>query len=374
MFYFLIFIGLIYFIGFAILRYGFKSMQTPLIPIDYKPSLKFSIVVPARNEEHNIVELIHSFRQLNYPESHYELIIVDDLSEDSTVEKILPFCSSSIRLLQLENLEELSLKNKKRALHEGIQIAHHDFIITTDADCVFDKNWLRTIAYFIERDQSRMAIAPVSFSNDGTLLAAFQSLDFMMMQSIGISLYALGSASMNNGANFVFEKQLFFELKGFQGVDQIASGDDFLFLNKYRQTANPKISYAFHPEAIVQTLPQDNVRGFFQQRVRWASKMGNYKNVLLTSTLVFVFFFNLCCLILFVMAFSNTHYVMLCITLIVLKIIAEALLLSKAKRFFNFKNAYTILISLQFPHIIYMVSAALFSKLKTYEWKGRILR
>jgi len=74
------------------------------------------------------------------------------------------------------------------------------------------------------------------------------------------------------------------------------------------------------------------------------------------------------------MAFLNTHYVMLCITFIALKIIAEALLLSKAKRFFNFKYAYTILISLQLPHIIYMVSAALFSKLKTYEWKGRILR
>ena len=148
----------------------------------------------------------------------------------------------------------------------------------------------------------------------------------------------------------------------------------FLFLNKYRQTSNPKISYAFHPEAIVQTLPQATVRGFFQQRVRWASKIGNYKNVLLTSTLVFVFIFNLCCLILFVMALLNTHYVMLCITFIALKIIAEALLLSKAKQFFNFKNAYTILISLQLPHIIYMVSAALFSKLKTYEWKGRILR
>jgi len=57
-----------------------------------------------------------------------------------------------------------------------------------------------------------------------------------------------------------------------------------------------------------------------------------------------------------------------------LKIIAEALLLSKSKHFFNFKNVYIMLISLQLPHIIYMVSAALFSKLKTYEWKGRILR
>ena len=59
---------------------------------------------------------------------------------------------------------------------------------------------------------------------------------------------------------------------------------------------------------------------------------------------------------------------------IALKMIAEALLLSKSKHFFNFKNVYIMLISLQLPHIIYMVSAALFSKLKTYEWKGRILR
>lgn len=374
MYYVLIFIGIIYFIGFAILRYSFKSMKVPKIPDAYVPAIKFSIVVPARNEEENIEKLIHSFYQLNYPKDFFELIIVDDFSEDNTVNKILPYCSGSIRLLQLSNLEEQSLKNKKRALHEGIQIAHHEFIVTTDADCVFDKNWLRTIAFFIERDGARMAIAPVRFTNDGTSLAAFQSLDFMMMQAVGISLFALGSASMNNGANFIFEKRLFRELNGFDGVDNIASGDDFLFLNKYRKTPNPQITYVFHTDAIVHTLPQTSVRAFFQQRIRWASKMGNYKNVLLTSTLIFIFLFNVICLWLVGMMLFHAHYVMLCLTFLGLKIFSETLLLNKAKQFFNFDKAYFTLICFQLPHIIYMVSAALFSKMKTYEWKGRLLR
>ncbi len=374
MVYFLIFIGIIYFIGFAILRYSFKSMEAPGIPDTYIPAIKFSIVVPARNEEDNIEKLIHSFNQLKFPKDFFELIIVDDFSEDNTVNEILPYCSSSIRLLQLRNLEEQSLKNKKRALHEGIQIAHHEFIVTTDADCVFDKNWLRTIAFFIERDGARMAIAPVAFTNDGSSLAAFQSLDFMMMQAVGISLFSLGSASMNNGANFIFEKKIFFELRGFDGVDNIASGDDFLFLNKYRKTANPQITYVFHTDAIVHTLPQTSVRNFFQQRIRWASKMGNYKNVLLTSTLIFIFLFNVISLWLIGMMLFQAHYAILCLAFLGFKIFSESLLLNKAKQFFNFDKAYLTLICFQLPHIIYMVSAALFSKLKTYEWKGRILR
>lgn len=370
----LISFGCIYLVAFAILSYGFKRMQVPIIPAEYQAATKFSIIVPARNEEQNIEKLIHSFNQLKYPNGFFELIIVDDFSEDTTVNKILPYCSSSVRLLQLSNLEEQSLKNKKRALHEGIQIAHHEFIITTDADCVFNKHWLQTIAFFIERDRARMAIAPVVFTNDGSSLAAFQSLDFMMMQAVGISLFALGSASMNNGANFIFEKKLFFELHGFDGVANIASGDDFLFLNKYRKTSNPQISYVFHPDAIVHTLPQPSIGAFFQQRIRWASKMGNYNNILLTSALIFIFLLNVLSLCLIGMMFLQASYVLICMAFLGLKIFSESLLLNKAKQFFNFDKAYSTLICFQFPHIIYMVSAALFSKLKTYEWKGRNLR
>jgi glycosyltransferase involved in cell wall biosynthesis len=136
MFYFLIFIGLIYFIGFAILRYGFKRMHTPLIPIDYKPSLKFSIIVPARNEEHNIVELIHSFRQLNYPESHYELIIVDDFSEDDTMLIISYFQNLDSRIQVIKNAKP-GLVN---ALNLGIKESSNEWIARCDVDDTYDAN------------------------------------------------------------------------------------------------------------------------------------------------------------------------------------------------------------------------------------------
>ncbi|MDE3255971.1 MAG: hypothetical protein KGN97_08355, partial [Bacteroidota bacterium] len=63
----LISFGCIYLVAFAILSYGFKRMQVPIIPAEYQAATKFSIIVPARNEEQNIEKLIHSFNQLKYP-------------------------------------------------------------------------------------------------------------------------------------------------------------------------------------------------------------------------------------------------------------------------------------------------------------------
>ncbi len=53
----------------------------------FSPSLKepkhsFSIVVPFRNEAHNLPQLLKSIEQLNYPIEKFEVILVDDESSD----------------------------------------------------------------------------------------------------------------------------------------------------------------------------------------------------------------------------------------------------------------------------------------------------
>src|SRR5688572_19427420 len=53
-----------------------------------KSSTRFSIIIPARNEEHNIKDCLLDIILQNYPLQNFEIIVIDDFSEDATVSKI----------------------------------------------------------------------------------------------------------------------------------------------------------------------------------------------------------------------------------------------------------------------------------------------
>jgi len=97
---------------------------------------------------------------------------------------------------------------------------------------------LRILPFFIA--------APVKIKEEGSLLAKFQALDFLTMQGItGASVYRR-LHNMCNGANLAYERQTFYEVNGFDGIDTIASGDDMLLMHKIarRHPLQPRLSRA----------------------------------------------------------------------------------------------------------------------------------
>jgi cellulose synthase/poly-beta-1,6-N-acetylglucosamine synthase-like glycosyltransferase len=54
-------------------------------------TLKISIIIPARNEEKNIGALLEALQNQTYPKELYEIIVIDDHSEDRTVEIVKKF-------------------------------------------------------------------------------------------------------------------------------------------------------------------------------------------------------------------------------------------------------------------------------------------
>ena len=70
-----------YCLAIIVLIYGFTKVNT----IQYtgvKPKTKFSIIVPFRNEAENLPVLLESLSKLNYPMELFEVILVDDESEE----------------------------------------------------------------------------------------------------------------------------------------------------------------------------------------------------------------------------------------------------------------------------------------------------
>ena len=345
-----------------------------------KNTTSVSVVISARNEEKNISLCITSLLNQSYPAHLFEIIIVDDHSVDSTVDIIESFRQANITLIKLADFDGGKKLNsyKKKAVETGIGLAKGSLIVTTDADCIVKKQWLATIASYYEDTGSVFIAAPVVYadpaSNDSNIkkiFKIFQSLDFMSLQGItGASVYKK-IHNMCNGANLAYEKSVFYEVKGFEGIDNIASGDDMLLMHKIEKKYPGKIGYIKSTNVIVQTQPSQNLREFVNQRIRWASKADRYPDIKITTVLFLVYFLNAWILFLGVYSIFYPKGIYLLILLFAVKTITELFFLLPVAKFFGKQKLLWWFLPSQPFHIIYTLVAGWLGKFGSYTWKER---
>lgn len=336
---------------------------------------KISVVVPARNEETVIESCIQSLLQQSYPKKLLEIIIVDDHSTDATADIIRRFNDQGVKLLSLrENKADGRpvVAYKKRAIDMAIRSATGDLIVTTDADCTYHPDWLATIAAFRGLNKASFIVAPVKFkTGSSSLLKVFQALDFAILQAITAASVDKGVHSMCNGANLAYEKKLFEAVNGFEGIDQLPSGDDLLLMEKIKRQSPEAIAYLNAPQATVETLPADSWKAFFNQRIRWASKTGQYKDKRILWVLSLVFLLNLSLLVLLLGSIVQLHWLLLFMIAVFYKTIIEWDFVKDVLTWFDRQSLMGWFFFLQPLHIAYTVVAGLLGAFGSYEWKGR---
>jgi len=330
----------------------------------------FSIVIPARNESANIKACIDSILAQNYPINCFEVIVIDDFSEDDTafIVSSMQALHENVRLLKLSDFfkQEEIQSFKKKAIEKAVVHAKGDWIITTDADCIVPPNWLSLYHQYIIKESPVFVAAPVMFIPEKTVLNTFQVLDFLALQGITAAAVGAGKHSMSNGANLAFEKSAFIAVGGYQGVDQIASGDDMFLMHKMKKTLSNRIGYLFHPDAIVLTKAMPYWKDLIMQRIRWSSKARFYDDESIFWVLLLVYLYNFVFLILLL----SGQYQLLCISL-AFKTFFELYFLDSVSRFFKLQPSLQYFILFQPLHIAYTIIAGLFGQVKTYTWKGR---
>jgi len=99
---------------------------------------RFSIVVPARNAADLLPELLRSLLRQDYPRDRYEVLVVDNASEDGTRAVAARFPVIVLR--------EGRVASSYAARNAGVRAASGEWIAFTDADCVADPGWLRALA------------------------------------------------------------------------------------------------------------------------------------------------------------------------------------------------------------------------------------
>jgi len=111
---------------------------------DYLKNLPaISIIIPARNEELNIERCLLSLVDQNYP--NYEVILVDDNSNDNTVQKATKIQQKF--KAKFQNLKIIELKSKPQdwtgktwASEKGLLSSRYNMLLFLDADCYYAKN------------------------------------------------------------------------------------------------------------------------------------------------------------------------------------------------------------------------------------------
>jgi cellulose synthase/poly-beta-1,6-N-acetylglucosamine synthase-like glycosyltransferase len=366
---------------------------------------RVSVLIPARNEAANIGACIASLAQQNYPKDRYEVIVIDDHSIDGTVEKVerLRHAALILRCLQLGELPDkrAAPAYKKLAIETGIRAATGDLIVTTDADCTFDPDWLATIAGFYEETGAKFIAAPVRIglpalssgsrtsaspapaspaSSSGspapaspahTFLSIFQTLDFITLQGITGAAVHKKFHSMCNGANLAYEKSAFYEVEGFKGIATIPSGDDMLLMHKIYLKYPDNVFFLKNRKAIVSTRPETTWKGFVNQRVRWASKADRYDDKRIFRVLLLVYVVNALFVILPVAAFWNSWWLWLLIIGLLAKTMLEFPFVFTVAEFFDQRSLLRWFPLMQPFHIVYTVVIGWMGKFGSYHWKDR---
>ena len=339
------------------------------------PQTKFSIVIPARNEAANIENCIAGILAQNYPSHLFELIVIDDFSEDETAKIVasLALQHSNLRLLRLQDFtkDENIIAYKKRAIEIAIEQAHHPWIVTTDADCSFTNNWLASYDAYIQEHNCVMIAAPVSYKNTGSFLSVFQVLDFISLQGITAAAVGSGSHTLCNGANLCYSKEAFESVGKFSGIDHLPSGDDMLLMHKMKKSYPEKIGYLYAQDAVVTTAPSATLDLFIQQRIRWSSKALGYQDKIIFWILLLVYLVNFSLLVYLPVNLIETGNINNWLVFIGCKTLVEIPFMYAAAKFFNQQKLLWWFLLMQPFHILYTVVAGWFGTFGSYKWKGR---
>lgn len=341
---------------------------------DRIPEEFISIIVPFRNEEKNILKTYTSLTSQNYPKDKFEIIFINDSSDDNSLQ-LLENLPKTENVFIYSVPREFSINaHKKRAVRFGIEKSKGEIIVTTDADCLHQKDWLKNLLKFMD-DKIGFVSGPVKFNSNENLFSKMQELEFAGLVITGAGLIGSGNPIICNAANIAYRKKVFEEVGGFTYQMSLSSGDDELLMQKIHRDTDFQIKFAIDKKAIVSTEANPTVKDFYHQRKRWASKGLFYGDNFLLIKLVLIFLFYLSLLAQPILGFViSSKFFLTFIFSFLIKLSAEYLVLKKGTSLlFDSKILKPFLITelLQVPYILVSGFMGMFGNLV---WKDRKIK
>lgn len=261
--------------------------------------LHVSVVIPARNEEENIEDLLNSLTKIDYPEKLSEFIIAVDRSYDRTLEIVKTF-KNRIKNLKIINITDKpsGVSGKSNALDIAVKNSSGRIILFTDADCTLNPNWINQMVLNISDNHT---IAAGFLHTDkkedkkfNTLFSKLQTIDWIRFCTAGKVFAEKYKPLSIFGNNFAVSKTLYDSAGGFKHTGTHPT-EDYAFMKNAVNKKNARVIFSLSRNSLVFTKPEPNLKSFFNQRLRWAlgTKNRDRISLLLLSIPVVIFLASL---------------------------------------------------------------------------------
>ena len=241
-----------------------------------------SVILCAHNESYNLSQYLQVLLTQDYPT--YEVIVVDDGSEDETREVVERYMVRDPRVhMTFVPYGARVRSTKKLAITLAAKAAKYDYLLLTDADCVPASNqWIREMMQgFAQHSTSNtqhaidivLGFGPY-FWEKGRVnrLVRFETL-FNGLHYLGAAL--CGHPYMGVGRNLAYRKSLFFESGGFTRLMNNRAGDDDLFVNHVATKSNTAV--VLSRESYTWSVSKKTMKEWWQQKYRHISVSPAYK-------------------------------------------------------------------------------------------------
>jgi peptidoglycan-N-acetylglucosamine deacetylase len=219
---------------------------------------RVSIIVPAYNEEINIVKSIDKLLKSDFP--GFEIVVVDDGSKDETLKRLTDQYTgnASVSVYTKPN------GGKASALNLGIEKSTGDFLVCIDADTVLMPDAISRMMHFFNDEKVAAVAGNVRVGNTINLLTNWQLIEYTTSQNFDRRAFdRTNSIMVVPGAIGTFRKSAVLEVGAF-AVDTLAEDCDLtlrLLRAGYRvRNCNEAISLTEAPETL---------KMFLKQRFRW---------------------------------------------------------------------------------------------------------
>jgi len=264
-----------------------------------------SVLVPAYNEEPNVVDAVRSVLSLDYPQ--HEVIVINDGSTDETLARLrrefkltlrdtvyrrsLPI-EGAIRGIYRSPMHPNLIvvdkvhAGKSAALNAGINLSHYPLVCTIDADSLFQENaLLRVVRPFLEDPDRVIAVGGQVRVANGcrvergrvveprlpqNILAAFQVIEYLR----AFVASRLGLSSMNNllilsGVFSLFRKDVVIEVGGYRSDVVTEDMELVMRLHSFMREKRRPYVVQFLPDPICWTEVPQKIGALARQRGRW---------------------------------------------------------------------------------------------------------
>lgn len=230
------------------------------LPSNYE---NISVVIAVKNEINNLPALLNSLNKLNYDPEKYEIIFVDDNSEDDSYKFLENHLINNYKLLKATYKK---FPGKKGALEIGIQNSKFDIIAITDADCKPESDWLKSISKKISEGFD-IVFGYSPLEKGVSFISKLSSFENLRNYLLYFSFAGLNIPYSATARSFAFRRCAFNKINGFNNITETLSGDDDLLIREAIKY-NMKVSAFRFDNDLVYSLPANSLREYLLRKSR----------------------------------------------------------------------------------------------------------